>query len=385
MKVSIVIVNFNSWDVLRPCLESIYRESTGASCEVIVVDNASTDGSVQHIREEFPHVRLICCETNTGFAPANNRGFGIAAGEYILMLNPDTVILNGAIMNAASFLDGHKGAAIVGGRLYFPDRSLQYSLSAFPTVWSLVCETFFLGKAFPGSRWFANFPLTHFRYDRDRAVDTVCGAFLMFRRNLLEEIGLLDEQFFMYSEEVDFCYRAKQTGHEVWFTPGAEIVHFWGGVSAFNRRRRSGLREVRSFRLQKHFHGVTRAALIVLKYLGVILRMGGFYCGGILLGNKHLLCKKPLAMLIRAARSSLARLGISQKCFRSVFRMEDAVENFIPASDRRGKVDLVGQLSVHQRSVREDSCHIAPIAVSPARWRPAGNLLSDPRARVPWP
>jgi len=288
MRVSIVIVNFNSWNVLRPCLESVYRESSGLSYEVIVVDNASIDGSVERIREEFPGVRLICSETNIGFAPANNRGFGIASGEYILMLNPDTVILNGAIRNAASFLDDHEAAAIVGGRLYFPDRTLQYSLSAFPSPWSLVCETFFLGKAFPRSRWFANFPLTHFRYDCDRPVDTVCGAFLMFRRGLLEEVGQLDEQFFMYSEEVDFCYRTKRAGHQVWFTPSAEIVHFWGGVSAFNRRSALWSTGSQMLYFRKHFRGVAKWTMIGLKYIGVIFRMVVFSCGGIVLGRRPL-------------------------------------------------------------------------------------------------
>lgn len=291
MKLSIVIVNTSEWKVLQPCLASVFRETEGFPFEVIVVDNASTDGSRDHIAREFPRVRIVCNERNLGFGASNNRGFRVVTGEYVLMLNPDTVVLDGAIQKTLRFMEERPRAGIAACRLRFLDRSLQHSIFTFPSVWNIFCETFFLGKLLPGTRLFGNFNLRHFAYDRERQVDSVSGAFLMMRRAVLDLIGLLDEQFYMYTEEVDFCYRAKQVGYEVWFTPAGEVLHFWGGESAVNRRILLWTVGSQMLFYQKHFRGISRVAVIALKYTGLLLRCVLWGAGGTLLLRRSFLEK----------------------------------------------------------------------------------------------
>ncbi len=291
MKLSIVIVNFNSWNVLRPCLASVFRETRTSPTEVIVVDNASTDGSCESIARDFPQAKVLRNERNLGFAAANNRGIEIATGKFILLLNPDTVVLDGTIDTSVEFLEWHPAAGIVGCRLLFPDRSLQRSLYSFPSLWNIFCETFFLEKLLPGTRLFGNYTLTNFDYNTERQADAVCGAYLLFRRELVSRVGMLDEQFYMYTEEIDFCYRAKQEGYEVWFNPGGEILHFWGGQSATNRRILLWTVGSQMLYFQKHFRGVRKAAIIGLKYFGVILRGIVYSVAGMLLLRRALLHK----------------------------------------------------------------------------------------------
>ena len=292
MKLSVVIVTMDGyWGVLKPCLISLYRENLSFPFEVIVVDNVSTAGSTDRLSREFPQVRIIRNDHTLGFAASNNRGFAVSTGEYILMLNPDTEVGTAAVHKTLEFLEKHPEAGVAACRLLFPNGSLQRSLYNFPGVWNIFCETFFLSKVFPRTRLFGNYTLTQFDYDVDRQVDAVCGAYLMLRRDVLSRVGMLDEQFYMYSEEIDFCYRAKRNGFQIWFTAAGDVIHHWAGQSASNRRIILWSVGSQMMFYQKHFHGIKKYLLIGIKYFGILLRIPLYAAAGLLLVQRGYLTK----------------------------------------------------------------------------------------------
>ena len=230
-QVSIIIVNWNTSRLLEGSLRSIYVETESRFIEVIVVDNASSDDSCEMVRDKFPFVTLIENTTNFGFAHANNQGLVIAQGRYVLLLNSDTVVLNNAISKAVSFADKYHRAAVVGCRVLGPDMSVQASCFKFPSVLNMLLSCTYLNKLLPHSRFFGREAMTWWDKNDSREVDVVCGCFMLVRKKAIEEVGMLDEQFFMYGEETDWCYRFKQAGCKVMFTPTAEIIHFAGQSS----------------------------------------------------------------------------------------------------------------------------------------------------------
>ena len=232
--VSIVIVSWNTRDILRRCLRSICRHAKGIRFEVIVVDNASADGSSRMVREEFPSVILVENEKNRGFAAGNNQGMALARGRYLLLLNSDTTVLDNALVTLVSFADAHARAAVVGCRVLNPDRTLQPTCFMFPSVLNMVLSSSYLYKVFPRSRFFGRERMTWWARDDQREVDVVTGCIMLVRSEAIAEVGVLDERFFMYGEETDWCYRLKQAGWKVMFTPAAEIIHM-GGQSSKQR------------------------------------------------------------------------------------------------------------------------------------------------------
>ncbi|MGB2957763.1 MAG: glycosyltransferase family 2 protein [Bacteroidota bacterium] len=291
MTLSIVIVNMNTWHVLQKCLRSVYRETPNLDFEVIVVDNASSDGSSDRIREEFERVRLIQSSDNIGFAAANNRGLSVASGNYILLLNPDTEIRDQAILKVVRFMDSRPDVGIAGCKLVFSDGTIQQSLRSFPSVWNLFAESTFLYRIFPKTKLFGNYYMTHFDYLSPRQVDWLCGAFLMMRRAVREEIGFLDEQFYMYSEEVDYCYRARQAGYSIWYFHEAVVLHLWGGISSVNQRVILWMHGSQLLYLKKHFRGFKKAILVGMKYSAMLLRTVVYFVVGGLSFNLKLLKK----------------------------------------------------------------------------------------------
>jgi len=283
MKLSMVIVNTNEWKVLQPCLESVFAHPPADPFEVIVVDNASTDGSRDLIAKMYPSVVLVPNSTNLGFAAANNRGIRIALGEFILLLNPDTVVRAGALAALCRTMDAHPEAGVVGCKLLFPDGNLQRTVRTFPSVWNLFCDAFFLTTVLKPIPLFSRYYLPGFDYDTEQQVDWVIGAAFLIRRTLLDRIGLLDEQFYMYTEEVDFCYRAVQNGFQVWYTPSSEIVHFWGGMSAFNRRVITWTNVSMKLFLEKHFRGMKKGIALSLFTTGLALRVAVYGILGVVL------------------------------------------------------------------------------------------------------
>ncbi len=228
---SVVLVSYNTLELLRKCLSSVYQNGDGLALQVLVIDNNSRDGSPDMVAREFPQALLLRNHTNAGFAKAVNQGLKLAEGEAILLLNSDVEIFPGTLQRSLHFLQTHSEAGIVGCKLLNPDLSLQPSCENFPRFADFVSESFFLDKIFSQSKTFGRFHLTYFRYDQTAKVGRVMGAFLLIRRQTFEEIGWLDESFFFYGEETDWCYRAKQKGWEVYFYPGAEAIHY-GGQSA---------------------------------------------------------------------------------------------------------------------------------------------------------
>lgn len=231
MDVSIVIVSWNTCDILRNCLESVYSETKDVHFEVIVVDNGSTDDSVAMVKQDFPQVVLIENQENRGFAAANNQGMAIAKGRYVLLLNSDTVVLGNAVIKTVVFSDSHPKAGIVGCQVLNPDKFLQPTCFMFPSVLNMFLSSSYLYKLFPRTKFFGRELMSWWNRDDVREVDAVTGCFMMVRREAIEQVGLMDEQFFMYGEETDWCYRFKKAGWEIMFTPEPQIIHLGGASS----------------------------------------------------------------------------------------------------------------------------------------------------------
>jgi GT2 family glycosyltransferase len=229
--VSVIIVNWNTKDLLRDCLKSVYQCAGAMDYKIIVVDNASTDGSVEMVKNDFKQVILIENSDNKGFAAANNQGMAVAKGRYMLLLNSDTVVLDNAISDMVRFADENPQAAVVGCRVLNPDRTLQRTCFMFPSVLNMLLSSTYLYKLFPKSRFFGREQMTWWDRNDIRQVDVVTGCFMLVRREAIEQVGTMDEQFFMYGEETDWCYRFREKGWKVMFAPVGEIIHF-GGQSA---------------------------------------------------------------------------------------------------------------------------------------------------------
>jgi GT2 family glycosyltransferase len=218
--------------VTRDCLRTVYEQTTSVPFEVIVVDNASQDGSVEMVRSAFPQAILLANPTNRGFAAANNQGMEVAQGRYVLLLNSDTLVLDGAIDKMVGFAAAHPEAAAVACRALNADRTWQPTCFMFPSALNILLGTLYLNKLFPGNRFCGRERMTWWDGRDTRAVDVVAGCFLLVRREVIDQVGMLDESYFMYAEETDWCYRFQKAGWKVLYTPMAEIVHLGGASSA---------------------------------------------------------------------------------------------------------------------------------------------------------
>ena len=228
---SIAIPSWNTRELLRQCLESVRRSSSGLSVETIVVDNASSDGSADMVAAEYPQAKLIRNRTNVGFAAACNLAFKLSSGRHFLLLNTDTILLDQALKSLVDFMDAHPGVGAAGCRLLNRDGTLQRSCSCFPSLLTELLDALYLSKLFPKSRLFGKYSMTYWDFDEVREVDFVGGSCLIVRREAISQVGLLDESFFMYTEEADWCYRLRQHGWLVYYYPGARAIHL-GGESA---------------------------------------------------------------------------------------------------------------------------------------------------------
>ncbi|WP_320178735.1 glycosyltransferase family 2 protein [Roseovarius pacificus] len=226
--VSIVIVNWNTRDILHDCLNSIINQTT-LPHEIIVVDNASRDGSADMVRQDFPQVHLIANKDNRGFAAANNQGLEIATGDKLLLLNPDTIILNGAIDVMCAWLDAHEDVGCVGCQVLEDQDTIQRTGFADPGPLNLALIEFGIYRMAPRHRLLGRPEYGGWNRDSERDVDVVSGMFMLVPRNVFETVGLLDEAFFVYSEEADWCRRIRDAGWRCVFTPEARILHLEGG------------------------------------------------------------------------------------------------------------------------------------------------------------
>jgi N-acetylglucosaminyl-diphospho-decaprenol L-rhamnosyltransferase len=220
---AVVVVTYDALPWLEQCLESVRAVPT------VVVDNGSTDGTVAFVRERFPDVRVVETE-NRGLGAGWNVGIRETERRYVLILNADAWLVGDAVERLVAFADTRPHAAVVGPRLRYPDGRLQRSVRGFPTLWRLATEYFFLRKLAPRTRALNAFYAGGFEHDEVREAEFVMGACMLVRREAIDEVGLVDEDYFLFSEETDWCYRFREAGWEVVFFPGAECVHV-GGAS----------------------------------------------------------------------------------------------------------------------------------------------------------
>jgi GT2 family glycosyltransferase len=223
---SIVIVSWNTKDLVRDCLNSVKKCTHSITYEVFLVDNNSSDGTVEMVKSEFKDVKLIANKTNNGFAKANNQAVKISDSKYIILLNPDTIVQENALDNMVHYLDEHEDVGIVGCKLLNPDGSLQESCRRFPDLSTYSTILLKLHTLFPNKKCLTEYFMREMNYNTINEVDQVMGAALMYRTNVLGEKSYLDEDYWIWFEEVDFCYNVKKKGYKVVYIPDAQIIHY---------------------------------------------------------------------------------------------------------------------------------------------------------------
>jgi hypothetical protein len=249
---SVIIVSYNTKDILCNCLQALFEHSKGVDMEVVVVDNDSRDGSAAMVRNEFPSVRLIENQVNTGFAAANNQAYALSRGKYIILLNPDAYLKHGSIAGAVEFMERTPGCGLCGGKIISPQGRLEPSARRFPSISSKLLTLSGISGKFPHSPILNHHEFGGFAHDRPVEVDWVPGTFTIIRRSMLEAIGFFDERFYLYYEETDLCRRAKKAGWKIFFIPSAEVMHI-GGASSKTRKEKAydeNAAQVLSFRLR---------------------------------------------------------------------------------------------------------------------------------------
>jgi GT2 family glycosyltransferase len=230
--VSAVIVNWNTRQLLLDCIRSILSETAEPKLEIIVVDNDSHDGSAEAVLREFPACRVIRNPRNAGFAAANNLGIAASSGRYVCLVNSDVKLLDSCLDRMCAYMDQHAEVGMLGPLVLNRDRTIQRSVSRLPTVWNTLIQAVFFDRLFPGLPWF------HSRFtnipdlSRPSQVEVLSGCFLMVRRAALNLVGPLDERFFMYKEDVDWCKRFSEAGSAIVFYPEAKTIHYGGASSS---------------------------------------------------------------------------------------------------------------------------------------------------------
>ena len=292
IRVSVIIVSWNARDYLRGCLESIRETGGDLVGEVIVVDNASGDGSAAMVRQDFPDVILIEPGDNLGFARANNLAMLRARYECLALVNSDVVVKNGCLQRLVQSLDDHPEAGLVGPRIVGRDGQTQGSCRKLPTVWNNICRALAIDRLFPNASFLSGHEMRHFRHDVQIEAEVISGCFWMARKAAVEQVGGLDERFFFYMEDVDWCRRFREGGWSILFIPEASAVHFGGGSTA-----NAPLRYV----IQYH-----RANLLYWdKYYGIVGR--GTYFAIAVIHHGTRLAVRSLARLFGGGKSSESR------------------------------------------------------------------------------
>jgi len=279
--VSIVIVSFNTSSLTRQCLESIQQHAKGIRYEVFVIDNASTDGSADMVAEAFPRVNLIRMHENKGFAGGNIPGMRKASGRYILLLNSDAFLAQDVLQDTLSHMDHHLGIGVLGCKLTNPDGSMQPSARMLPGLLNKTLHITGLAARFPKSKFFGRVDYTWWDHAEPKSVGWVVGAFFLIRAEIMADIGFLDERYFLYFEEIDYCLSARRAGWDVVFYPHARIVHLGGQSSvktgqrvSVKGRQMTSIRVTSEFRYYRkmygRFHVLASAAIEIIWNLVVI-------------------------------------------------------------------------------------------------------------------
>lgn len=229
MRLSVVFLSYNTRDLTRQALNSVLAATEGLEAEIFVVDNASADGSADMVAAEFPQVKLVCNEANVGFSAGNNVALRQVAGEYALLINTDTIVRRDALHAMVEFLDAHPEAGACGCKILDPDGTLQLdSRRGFPTPLAAFCKMSGLSRLFPKHPLMARYHLTHLDPEQTAEIEVLSGSCMMVRKAAMDQVGLLDEDYFMYGEDIDWCYRFHQAGWKIYYLPTTAIIHFRG-------------------------------------------------------------------------------------------------------------------------------------------------------------
>lgn len=279
---SIVIVTWNGKKYALECLDSLHKLNSSLSMEILVVDNASTDGTPAAIQEEFPGVKLIRNDTNLGFAKANNIGIGLSRGKYVCLVNSDVVVPVGCLESMTVYMEEHHDIGLLGPKMLSPAGGIGKSVMRLPTVWNTLCSALGLHSIFPDSRHLGGFLMNGYKYDVVEDVEVLTGWFWMVPRIAFEKVGCLDEQFFMYGEDIDWSYRFLKAGWRVVFYPNAEALHYGAASSGqaptrfYVEMRRANLQYFR-----KHYGRLGGVGYLLTTWVHEsfrILGYGALYC-----------------------------------------------------------------------------------------------------------
>lgn len=261
-RVDAVVVSYNVRDLLLACVASlIAAREAGELAEIVVVDNGSSDGSAGAVRSRFPGIRVIDAP-NRGYGAGANRGIEVTVSPYVLVLNPDTVVPLGAVRTMTDYLDAHPWTAVVGPRLRHPDGTIQSSRRRFPTRLTPIFESTALEEWWPDNPWVRRYRMTGGEEDISQECDWIVGAAMLARREAIEHVGCFDESFWMYSEEVEWCWRFRSHGWRVAYVPNAEIMHYEGASSAQDIPRRQVEFDTSRVRLMRVMYGPRWAGVV---------------------------------------------------------------------------------------------------------------------------
>lgn len=306
-KLSVIIVSWNTCDLLTQAIESLHATYVGDDgLEIIVVDNASADDTAAVVRERYPRVRLIELGENLGFAGGNNRGIAEARSEFLLLLNSDTRVLPGALSQLMSYLRSHPKVGMVGPRLLNADGTTQSSRRRFPSLLTLFLESTWLQKAAPRGE-LARFYMADAPDSEAHQVDWITGAAMMVRREVVRDVGGLDEGYFMYSEELDWCRRIREAGWEIAYTPAAEIVHYGGKSSDQVVPARHIYFQTSKLRYARKYHGPIVAQILRVWLLGQYVWQTALESTKWLLGHRRELRAARVQAYWHVLRSGLRR------------------------------------------------------------------------------
>ncbi len=274
MDLSIVIVNFNTKQLTIDAIHSVFHSKTNHSYEILLVDNNSSDGSVEAFHKEFPNITIFENKENVGFSKANNQAIKVANGRYVLLLNSDTIVHEETLQVMIDFMEAYPKVGASGCKVILPDGSLDKACRrGFPTPAASFYHFSGLAKLFPNNPRLNQYQLGHLDPDKDYPVDCLVGAFMLLRKEAIEQVGLLDEEFFMYGEDIDWCYRIKEAGWEIYYYPFTSIIHYKGASS--HRKPFKILYEFHRAMIlfhRKHFAKKTLFIVNWLVYVGVSLR-----------------------------------------------------------------------------------------------------------------
>lgn len=283
---SVIIVNWNVREMLRACLASLQADDVMELGEVILVDNDSSDGSAEMVRSEFPWVRLIESGANLGYSRGNNLGLRQATGEWVFLLNPDTIVPEGSLRKLLAFAAAHPDAGAIAPLQYDGDGGIQYEAAvAFPTIWNVLCDFTLLSAMFPRSPRFNGRKLGDWNHENDREVPAVAGSAMLVRRAVHERIGGLDETMFCV-EDMDYCWRIRQAGWRIWYTASSRIIHY--GRSSIVQQSAGWQRQVmlQSWWIyrRKHFGRLSSSMASVATFLWSVAAWTGLLIPALVLG-----------------------------------------------------------------------------------------------------